>query len=38
MFLGAICHLHNTWTKDGENEGIKIYFIRVYDDSFYVSK
>lgn len=33
MSLAAICHLHNIWIKDGENEGIKIYFILVYNDS-----
>lgn len=32
MYLGAICHLHNIWIKDGENEGMKISFTLVYND------
>lgn len=34
MYLGAICHLHNLWIKDGENEGMKISFTLVCNDSY----
>ena len=34
MYLGAICHLHNIWIKDGENEGMNISFtlVCIYND------
>lgn len=34
MYLGVICYFYNIWIKDGENEGMKIFFIFVYNDKF----